>query len=353
MAIPEQIRKQKEAVQELYKQLNEETQASGDAQEAPVADDVEVSDEQAEEVTAADESVEVDNAAPSPETEQKTGEEKVSEEDILHKYKTLQGMYNAEVPRLHSQNKEMQERMQQMQQLLASLSDQQKQATQQPVEAEKLVSEKDIEEYGDSIEIMRKVTREELNVVAQRMAQLENALRQIQANVVPQVQSVVQKQAASSEQAFWSSLSAAVPEWREVNDNQDFQSWLLEADPLTGISRQTYLEEAQRALDAGRVARFFQMWLENTGQARVARTEGRTSSPEPNTSELEKQVAPGRSKNSGTPAPSKGRTYTPQDIEKFFVEVRQGKYKGREAERDKIERDIFAAQRENRIQINA
>jgi hypothetical protein len=45
--------------------------------------------------------------------------------------------------------------------------------------------------------------------------------------------------------------------------------------------------------------------------------------------------------------------YSPKDIEKFFVDVRQGKYKGREAERDKIERDIFAAQRENRIVANA
>lgn len=45
--------------------------------------------------------------------------------------------------------------------------------------------------------------------------------------------------------------------------------------------------------------------------------------------------------------------YTPEDIQKFFNEVRQGKYKGREADRDRIERDIFAAQRENRIQLNA
>jgi hypothetical protein len=45
--------------------------------------------------------------------------------------------------------------------------------------------------------------------------------------------------------------------------------------------------------------------------------------------------------------------YAPQDIQKFFNDVRSGKYKGREQERDRIERDIFAAQRENRIQVNA
>jgi hypothetical protein len=45
--------------------------------------------------------------------------------------------------------------------------------------------------------------------------------------------------------------------------------------------------------------------------------------------------------------------YTPADIEKFFNDVRAGKYKGREQDRSRTERDIFAAQRENRIQFNA
>jgi hypothetical protein len=69
---------------------------------------------------------------------------------------------------------------------------------------------------------------------------------------------------------------------------------------------------------------------------------------------LEKQVAPGRSRGAGAPAnPSQGKMYSPTDITKFFNDVRTGKYKGREQERDRIERDIFAAQRENRIQANA
>lgn len=354
MAIPEQIRKQSEAVQELYKQLNEATEESGEVQESPPADEEVVVEELQEEVVEAqqaDDNTVSDEAAPSPESEQKAGDEKVSEEAILQKYKTLQGMYNAEVPRLHAQNKEMQQKLQHMQSLLATLSPQENSTSQPPVEAEKLVTEKDIEEYGDSIDVMRKVTREELNSVASRIAQLENYLRQLQTNVVPQVEAVAQRQAASSEQAFWSELSNAVPNWREVNDDQDFQSWLLQVDPLTGITRQTYLEDAQRNLDARRVATFFHTWLENNGQASVARPV--ETSAKPQSAELEKQVAPGRSKNSGTPKPDKARVYTPTDIQKFFEDVRKGKYKGREAERDKIERDIFAAQRENRIQINA
>ncbi len=207
----------------------------------------------------------------------------------------------------------------------------------------------DVEEYGESIDIMRKVSREELVPVAQRLGRIEQMLQQMQTNVVPQVQAVVKQQAVSAEQQFWSELTGLVPNWRDVNDNQEFQSWLLDIDPLTGIARQTYLEDAQRSLDASRVANFFRAWLENTGQAAVAQSVGRVSA----SAELEKQVTPGRSRAAATPQSTKAKTYTPEDIKKFFNDVRTGKYKGREPERDRIERDIFAAQRENRIQINA
>ena len=139
---------------------------------------------------------------------------------------------------------------------------------------------------------------------------------------VPQVQAVAQKQAVSAEQMFWADLTKNVSNWREINDNKEFHSWLLEVDPLTGISRQTYLEDAQRMMDAGRVANFFRAWLEDTGQANVAQTKSRATS-----SELEKQVTPGRTKSAGNPQSSKAKVYTPQDIQKFFNDVRQGKYK--------------------------
>jgi hypothetical protein len=342
MALPEQIRKQSEAVQELYKQLNNEAEKTGEAQAS--ADESSVPAEEPQ----ADESTDTNDAAPSSADEQKAGDSKASEETVLQKYKTLQGMYNAEVPRLHSQNKELNQRVQQMEQLLASISAQQAAAPKAPEKVEKLVSDKEVEEYGESIDVMRKVTREELGSVAQRIAQLESMISQLQTSVVPQVQAVAQKQAVSAEQMFWADLTKAVPNWREINDNQEFHSWLLETDPLTGISRQTYLEDAQRMMDAGRVSNFFRAWLEDTGQANVAQTKGRAAS-----SELEKQVTPGRTKSSGSPQSNKAKMYTPQDIQKFFSDVRQGKYKGREQERDRLERDIFAAQRENRIQLNA
>jgi hypothetical protein len=348
MALPEQIRKQTEAVQELYKQLNTDDNTGAGA--TPPADGTVPPVDNAATNPPADENSAPNNAAPAPANEHKSGDDNVPEDTVLQKYKTLQGMYNAEVPRLHQQNREMTQRVQQMEQLLASLSAQQQQApaTSQPT-VDKLVTDKDVEEYGESLDVMRKVSREELIPVAQRLAQIEGMLRQMQVNVVPQVQNLAHRQQMNSEQQFWADLAANVPNFREINGNESFQSWLLEADPLTGITRQTYLDDAQRNLDARRVVNFFRTWLEITGQATVAQSTGHASS-----SELEKQVAPGRSRGAGAPAnTNKAKVYTPQDIQSFFNDVRVGKYKGREQDRARIERDIFAAQRENRIQVNA
>lgn len=318
MEFPEQIRSQSEAVEQFYKDQSEETlETTTDAEQG--------------EYTVASEN------------EHEDAESGKSAEYFEQKYRTLQGMYNAEVPRLHTQVREQSQRMQQMEQLLASLSGNQQKAQSQPAQ-ERYLSEQDVEDYGESIDVMRKVAREELTAVAQRIAQIESMVNQFNSQLVPQVNSVVQQQQMTSEQAFWSNLTAAVPNWREVNSDKNFQNWLLQADPLTGLSRQTYLEDAQRALDARRVAAFFRTWLESN-QAPVAQTTNGTLS------QLEKQVSPGRSKNSGHPQSNKAKVYTPKDIERFFEDVRKGKYKGREDERARIERDIFAAQRENRIQV--
>lgn len=345
MALPEQIRKQTEAVQELYKQLNgdgtngEEQNSSADGG-TPPAENTNAPAASADEYSA------TDNAAQSSSNEHTNDDGKGSEETLNQKYRTLQGMYNAEVPRLHSQNKELTGRLQQMEQLLATLSAQS--ARRQP-QIEALITEKDQEEYGESLDVMRRVSREELIPVAQKIAQLEGMIRQLSANVVPQVQAVAQRQAMSAEQQFWAALTDAVPNWRDINDSDAFQSWMLDIDPLTGIVRQTILEDAQRNLDVRRVGSFFKSWLEFTGQANVAQNTRRAAPA----SELERQVAPGRSRNTGAPSNSNARTYSPADIQKFFNDVRSGKYKGREQERDRIERDIFAAQRDGRIVANA
>ncbi len=240
MALPEQIRKQSAAVQELYKQMAEPEGEKPEGEQPPAGDDYVNADAPPPVV-----------APPPAADEQTPAGERVAEEPVLQKYKTLQGMYNAEVPRLHQQGREQQQRIAQLEQLLASVSAQQ-QTQQRPTESvlPKHISDKDVEEYGDSLDVMRRASREELAPVMQRIANIEAFLQQVQSNMVPQLQQVQQRQAQSAEQMFWAGLTDNVSNWREINDNPDFQSWLMQVDPLTGITRQVYLEDAQRALDA-------------------------------------------------------------------------------------------------------
>jgi hypothetical protein len=334
MSIPKQVQKQSEEVQELYKQINgetEEAQATAEAAPEEAVNDV------AEPTTS--DSVEEQAPQSEPQEQVESGDQEPKQDDWQQKYRSLQGMYNADVPRLNAENRDLSSRVSQLEGLLGSM---QEPAQQTPVQSEKLITDDDVKEYGDSIAVMRKAAREE---VSQEIAQLRQQLGQLQ-GVLPQVQQVQAQQKKSGEQTFWSTIASEVPNWSDINNDPDFQSWLLAIDPLTGISRQTYLEDAQKNLDASRVVNFFRTWEGENGKTNTAQVD-RTAQQ----SQLQKQVAPGRSRNNGVKASGQNRTYTPNDIQEFYADVRKGKYKGRDDERGRIERDIFAAQQEGRINV--
>ena len=345
MAIPKQVKRQSEEVQSLYAELNEEpTEASAgldSGEKVPEEKQAEASAEVPvkENTTTTSDSVE-EQAAKSDAEEHSTADTEELKDTWEQKYKTLQGMYNKEVPRLSSENRELGSRVSQLESLLGDLKKQQTPVQEAPVE--KLITEDDVKEYGDSIDVMRRAAKEEVAGQLGRVAQLEKEIAELK-GVVPQVQQVKQQQKTTSEKQFWDVLNREVPNWNEINSNPDFQSWLLEVDPLTGISRQTYLEDAQRKQDAGRVINFFNTFAKVSGVDNSARDKSATQS-----AELQKQVAPKRGR-AGQPVNNDAKTYSPKDIEKFFTDVRKGKYKGREDERARMERDIFAAQQEGRI----
>jgi hypothetical protein len=328
MALPAQVQKQAEAVNKLYEELNQETDQQGKNAEA-------------EQSIGEEQHADTDNERASAPTASEQPDGDKTEKTLEQKYRTLQGMYNAEVPRLHAEKRELVNRVQQLEQLFATMST--PPAASQTA-TQKLITEQDIEDYGDSIEVMRKVFREEMSSKDAEITELRQLMRQMQGTVVPQVHQLTQNYAVSNEQRFWADLQATVPDWQEINGDKEFQSWLLEVDPLTGIARQTYLDDAQRNLDVRRVVNFFTAWKGQTGGF-----DARTHREAQTTSELERQVSPGKGRSSGSRPQGNAKTYTPEDIRAFFTDVQRGKYRGKEAERDRIERDIFAAQRENRI----
>lgn len=338
MALPKQVQEQIEAAKALMEQ-GMETSAEADTptNEAETSSEVE-----------ANEADNNQNEATSASSEHRTAEPDPYEQ----RYKTLQGMYNADKSRWQQQATELQSRQAHLEQLLASLS----QPQQSPVQEQTIVSDAERDEYGDSINVMRKVSQEELRPLMGKVSQMEqmlqNVLLSLNNQIVPQVQQVAQQQAVSQEDRFWQALASKVPNWQQINNDRQFHDWLLEIDPLTGAARQSHLELAQKSLNADRVAAFFGTFVEQTGKYKP------NADAQPNrsaqVSELEKQVAPGKGRVNNSATSNKAdKTYSPNDIRKFFDDVRAGKYKGREAERNRIERDIFAAQQEGRIVVNA
>jgi hypothetical protein len=334
MAVPAQVQKQTEAVQALYKDLNKEDSApSPEGEEAPVQD--------------VNSQTDADEVAPQPEpVEQGEGDqEDPNSETYEQRWRTAQGMLNAELPRLQTENQQLTGRLQQMEQLISTMQATPN-ASLEPEQPKTSLTEDEVEEYGESIDIMRKVSQEITGGYQKQLDSLQDTVQQLQGQVLPRVEQIASQQAQNIEQSFWSALSDAVPNWREVNDSPEFKDWLLEIDPLTNMTRQTYLDGAQRDMDAQRVANFFTSWVQENGTAPAQPNRSASNS------ELAKQVAPGKSRTSATPHGNTKRTYTPDDLTAFYRDVREGKFKGNEEERDKIERDIFAAQQEGRI-VNA
>ena len=330
MAIPKQVQKQSEAVQELYKELKEEE--VNENQEAPQQEA-----EAPETVPAADsvEEVAVESSG------EHSGGNQEKDANWQQKYKTLQGMYNAEVPQLKQMVQEQGAKITQFEQLMATINKQKEQPQEPP---KPILSEKEVEEYGESIDIMRKVTKEETGNLLGEVASLKQQIAQMAQNTVPQVQQLANQVGNTQEQLFWSKLSSIVPNWQEINENADFQTWLLETDPLSGQPRQAHLEDAQQRYDVERIANIFSTWsgLNGAGSAQQVKST--------NQAELQQQVAPKKSRSAGAaPSSNKAPSYTAADIAAFYDDIRKGKFKGRDDERAKIERDIFAAQAEGRI----
>lgn len=311
MALPAQVRQQSDSANKLIEELGQQL-AGGEKPTPPAA--------------TADPPAPVP-AAPSAPPEQRPD---ARVEVLEQKYRTLQGMYNADTARLN-------QRVQDLENLLATAAA----APQPKVETQKFLTDKDTEEYGDSIEVMRRAAREEASayftpVIEELRAQVDQLK-----GMVPKVQTIEHRQTADANRKFYQELSALVPDWEDINVDQGFQAWLLEVDTLTGLSRQTFLEDAERNKDVGRVAAFFKNWP----GAKPATPPAQGTQ----TSELEKQVSPGRPRTA-SPAPlNDAKVYTREEVAKFFRDVTMGVYKGQDAEKSRIERDIFAAQREGRI----
>jgi hypothetical protein len=144
------------------------------------------------------------------------------------------------------------------------------------------------------------------------------------------------------EQQFVMALSSAVPSWRTVNVEPGFIAWLKEEEGFTGQSRKQLLDAAAGAFDSARVARIFQAYISTKTPAPAA--------PQPQ-NDLAAQVAPNTSAAAPAPVAPEAPSFSSAQVQSFYDDVIRGKYRGREAEANRISAAIDAAAAAGRITL--
>lgn len=351
--LPEQIRKQRDAAREIIaKHYGAQPGAEGGDPSAAPATAPAVAEPPAPiGEAAATPAADAPAQTPAIETAPPAGGSTTEDENsatFAQRWRSLQGQFNR-------QQQQLQETLAARQSLEQLVTQMQMAPADSAARQPKHVTDTDRTEFGeDMVAFARRVTREEVAPLAQAVQMLSARIDQLQ-GVVPQVQRVAQAQAQTAEERFFEQLTRRVPSWRAVNGMQAFHKWLLQPDPISGLDRQVILEDAHQRLDLERVVSIFTAGMAATGATPAQPAAAPApAAPSAAAARLERQVAPGRA--SAATAPPKAvekQQWTREGIRQFFTDKQRGVYKGREAEAQELERDIFTAQREGRIVLSA
>ena len=265
-------------------------------------------------------------------------------DDWQHKFQTLQGKYNAEVPTLRGQITALQ---QQIEELRAAPS-----ATPAPAPAAappaatKLITAEDTETYGDDlIDLIRRVAVES---DAGERAKLQGEIADLRKQMAAQastVETVAGSVTGDRREKYFTDLVRDVPNYETVDNDPSFKEWLLQADEFSGLIRNDILQDAYFKFDVGRTAKVFNAYI---AQA----TPSRAPPPPPvdPQAELAQQVSPGQAKSATViPADDGKKVWSVAEMDGFYKDVARGDYRGRKAEVERIEADIDKALSEGRV----
>jgi hypothetical protein len=325
-ALPRQVQQQVEEAERIEKELYAANEAAPPPE--PVA-------EQPPEVEPPPDEVEQPAVEAAPQEPPKP--QPSDEETWQKRYLTLQGMFNAEVPRLNGRIKELESQLQEaIHQFKA-----QREAPEQK-QPERLVTEKDEEAFGsDLLDVVKRQAKEIVHAERDQFQQVIEELRAENAKLHQQLGSVSERQGVNDRRTYLQTLERMVPGFEQVNSDQRFLAWLDEVDPMTGLNRKAYLEDAYAAFDVQRTAAIFNSWPGSKAM--------QAQRPSPK-AELAKQVAPSAARTASNPTSSPNeRVWSMADIDAFYRDVSRGVFRGRDADAQRIEAEIDLAVSQGRV----
>lgn len=323
MALPKQVEDQLKELEKIEKQLEAE---HGRGKEPESESDTE--EAIAEQTTE----TEPERDTQPVETKPEPAEPEVAEETWQQKYRTLKGMYDAEVPRLHSDLRDLKTQVEKLQHVEPPKEEK------KPAKREPLVTDADVEAFGsDLIEVQRKVAREvaaefrdELDTIKAENAQLREQLTSTGNQV--------------SEASFEQRLHRLVPDFQDINVDPNWIAWLNEVDPLLRAARMSVAQDAFNRGDAEGVAHYVGMFKQTLAPVEQP-DNGKNSKAE----ELERQIQPKRASTSATATEQRGRVYTNADVQRMFKKAADLGGAGKLDEARKLEAEIDKAYMENRV----
>lgn len=314
--VPASVKAASERSDELIKKLNETPNQDGQADITPDTQDKgNTSDDQ----DAAKESRGNENPVDS------------KPDDFETKYRTLQGKYNAEIPRLNDQIRTL---SRQIDFMSSNQNNQNNQNSNEDGDDNRL-DPSSFDEYGDEFASMAK----KLNRLIDENATLRE-----------QVSNVSQSQGHSNRERYMDTVAKAVEsmgvDFNKLNGDPDFLTWLQETIPYTGKARHESLRLAEQRLDVGSTLGIFKEYLgSNPGLSTKKQAPRPKQKQTPN-------FQPSHTPSGSDVSPPMSRSekiWTRQDVNQMYRDKTDGKYRGREAEFKALEADMFAAQTEGRF----
>lgn len=256
-----------------------------------------------------------------------------------HKYNSVNGRYT----RSQKQIRDMAEQIQNLQQIIANLQVTQQSAPIPDFQIEKLVTEDEERDYGsDFLNVVGKKAKEELAPVIKayesKISDLEKKLQGVHGVVAQDAQT-----------KMLSDLDDKLPTWRDLNYDKEFLDWLALPDPFSGVIRHDMLKAAYAQGSSSRVLAFFNGFLAEEAAVAPANVPDVGDTQVVPKVPLSSLAAPGRAKTTAASAPVEKPIFTRAQIAQFYTDIAANKYKGRDAEKNKLETQIFDAQREGRI----
>lgn len=331
MALPKAVQQQLEEADRIAAELGGEKTGEGSSETNP---NNQQSDQNVEPQVPQNDPPPSD-PPPSNTVSQETKQPEITDEKWAHKYHTLKGMYDAEVPRLHSELREMKAQISQ----LAADNAELKQAKAAPApSAASLITDEDKEAFGpDLIDLIERATEAKVATLRANEADLKSQIKDLQG----QLGNVSERQVVSDKDRFLAGLGQQVSDWEQINVDPGFIEWLQEVDPVYGIPKNVALNNAYENLDVTRVANIFKAYKQTLTPATPAPQQSRQQ-------ELQRQVAPTRTRTTSQPNENMDKpVYSNRDIEKFYSDWRRGYYTDDEAA--SMEQQIHAAIAEGRV----